>query len=72
MRETIKKFLLRGKASIILGLIFLSLCSFLLIVGKEQIAEKSAIWAYIFLAVGIVQMFIECTKKEKRDARGQE
>jgi len=67
----IKKFLLRGEIVIAGGLVFLASYPFLLIFGKEAIAEKSAIWAYMFLAVGVGQMIVEYIREEKRNARGQ-
>ena len=49
------------------GLVFLIFCPFLLIFGKEQMAEKSAIWAYVFLVVGVIQSFIwSFSKNEKK------
>jgi len=60
-----------GRISIAGGLIFLAMCPFLLIFGKEAIAEKSAIWAYMFLAVGVGQMIVEYIREERRNARGQ-
>lgn len=56
----------KGKVSVAGGLIFLALCPFLLILKKEPLAEKSAIWAYMFLVVGVGQMFIEYKKHGKR------
>lgn len=35
---------------------------------REEIAEKAAIWAYLFLVVGVVQKIIEY-RREKKDAR---
>lgn len=56
-----------GRASIGGGLVFLIFCPFLLIFGKEQMAEKSAIWAYVFLVVGVIQSFIwSFSKNEKK------
>ena len=53
-----------GRVSIAGGLIFLIMCPFLLIFGKEAIAEKSAVWAYMFLLVGVIQMIIEYIKEK--------
>ena len=62
-------FKFKGKVSISLALGFLILCPFLLIFNKEAIAEKSAIWAYMFLLVGVIQMIIEYIRKEGKDAK---
>lgn len=56
-----------GRVSVAGGLIFLTMCPFLLLLKKELIAEKAAIWAYMFLVVGIGQLFLEY---EKHGGRG--
>jgi len=56
---------MEGRLSIAGALIFLTMCPFLLIFKKDAIAEKAAIWAYMFLAVGVVQQLIEFKKKPK-------
>jgi len=56
-----------GKVSVFGGIIFLSLCPFLLLFGKEPIAEKSAVWFFMFLLVGVIQMIFEYIKE--RDIR---
>lgn len=55
-----------GRMSVAGGLVFLIFCPFLLIFGKEQMAEKSAIWVYVFLVVGVIQMVIENVKEERK------
>jgi len=62
-------FKFEGRVSIGLALGFLILCPFLLIFKKELIAEKAAVWAYMFLVVGVVQMFIEHVKEERKSAK---
>ena len=62
-------FKFEGRVSISLALGFLILCPFLLIFNKETIAEKSAVWAYMFLLVGVIQMIIEYIRKEGKDAK---
>jgi len=37
-----------------LGLVFLAACPFLLIAGKEPVAEQAANYAYFFLAIGVL------------------
>lgn len=56
---------LKGRFSIIVGLIFLMIGPFLLIFKKEQLAEKTAIWAYMFLLTGVIQMAVEYIKARK-------
>ena len=59
----IRMYRFEGRVSVAGGLAFLTLCPFLLMAGKGSIAEKTAIWAYIFLSVGVVKMILE-TRKE--------
>ncbi len=54
---------LEGRFSILGALIFLTMCPFLLILKKDPIAEKAAIWAYMFLVVGVIQQLIELKKE---------
>jgi len=56
---------LEGRFSILGALIFLAMCPFLLILKKDLIAEKAAIWAYMFLVVGVFQQLIELKKEPK-------
>jgi len=62
-------FKFKSETSISLALGFLILCPFLLIFNKEAIAEKAAVWAYMFLLVGVIQMIIEYIRKEGKDAK---
>ena len=48
-----------GRVSIGMGLGFLILCPFLLILEEGAVAEKAAIWAYILLVVGAVQQLVD-------------
>ena len=66
---SIYRFKFEGRVSIGFALFFLILCPFLLIFKKELIAEKSAIWAYMFLVVGVIQMFIEYIREGKKSAK---
>ncbi|HUW22019.1 MAG TPA: hypothetical protein VMW41_05155 [Candidatus Bathyarchaeia archaeon] len=63
---SIKRFKFTGIISVAGGLFFLFFCPFLLILKKESFAEKTAIWAYIFLAIGVAQMFVEYLKDENK------
>ena len=56
---------LEGRFSILGALIFLIMCPFLLIFKKDPLAEKAAIWAYMFLVVGVIQQLIELKRKPK-------
>ena len=56
---------LEGRFSILGALIFLVMCPFLLIIKQEAIAEKAAIWTYMFLVVGVVQQMIELKRGTK-------
>ncbi len=60
-----------ARISIVGGLIFMAMCPFLLMMELELFVEKTAIWAFIFLVVGVGQMIVEYIRKEKRDAREQ-
>lgn len=61
-----------GRVSVVGGLIFLAMSPFLLIFKKAPIAEKSAIWVYMFLAVGIGQLLMDCLRQERRGAENKE
>jgi hypothetical protein len=50
---------------IFLSLSLLFLCPFLLIFKKELMAEKAALWVYIFLALGLGQMIIRYIREER-------
>jgi len=69
---SVYRYKFEGRISVGLALGFLILCPFLLIFKKELIAEKSAIWAYLFLVVGVVQLFIENFKKEKESVQKED
>ena len=57
-----------GAISIVIALFFLGLCPFLLILKKDVISEKAAVWAYMFLVVGTTQILVENLRgKENRD-----
>lgn len=62
---SVKLYKFGGRDSVKVALGFLVLCPILLIFNKEAIAEKAAIWVYMFLVVGVIQMMIE-VRKEKR------
>ena len=53
-----------GRVSVAGGLVFLVMCPFLLIFRKEPMAEKAAIWAYMFLVIGVFQGIFTKVKEE--------
>ena len=60
----VRLYKFEGRVSIGGALLFLTMCPFLLIFKKDLIAEKAAIWAYMFLVVGVIQMIIEYVKEK--------
>jgi len=56
-----------GRVSVAGALAFSVICPFLLILKKEPIAEKAAIWAYMFLVVGVGQLLKESFVNKKND-----
>ncbi|MDO8610243.1 MAG: hypothetical protein Q7R95_06850 [bacterium] len=48
-----------ARINFIFALIFLVFCPILLILKLDTIAEKSAVWTYMFLVVGTIQSIIE-------------
>jgi len=65
----VRKYKFEGRVSVGGGLVFLVMCPFLLILKKDPIAEKAAIWAYLFLVVGVGQMFIEYLREERKNVK---
>ena len=55
----------KGNISVIGGLALLLLCPFLLIFKKVAVAEKSAIWAYVFLLFGFLKIWKEEYEKDR-------
>lgn len=55
-----------GRISVGICLGFLAVCPFLLIFDAQAVAEKFAVWAYMFLVVGVVQQVIGLRKGEIR------
>lgn len=66
---SVRRYKFKGRISICMTLWFLTLCPFLLTFKKGLIAEKAAIWAYLFLVVGVIQLLRENTigVKELKD-----
>lgn len=54
-----------GRISIGIGMGFLIVCPFLLIFKVDAIAEKAAIWAFMFLLVGVGRQVTECFGEQK-------
>lgn len=63
---SVGRYKFEGRVSLAGGLIFLAMCPFLLIFKKYSVAEETAVWAYMFLVVGVIQMIIENTKEERQ------
>lgn len=55
---TVRLYKFEGRDSIKVALGLLILCPILLIFKKDFIAEKAAIWVYMFLVVGVIQLVI--------------
>jgi len=55
----IQQYRFNGKFSVAGSFIFLMICPLLLIFDEKLIAEKAAIWAYIFLSLGVIQIVWE-------------
>ncbi|OQA93424.1 MAG: hypothetical protein BWY24_00442 [Microgenomates group bacterium ADurb.Bin219] len=67
----VRMFRFKAKISMIGSLCYLSICPFLLIYKKDLWAEKTANWAYLFLAIGVIQMFVEIFDEERQDAQAK-
>lgn len=61
----VKVYKIPGKITFSLGLIFLSLCPLLRIFEKGERTDRAAIWTYVFLVAGVMQLAIE-TKRDTR------
>lgn len=48
-----------GKLSVWLGILFLFFCSIFLLLGNEMLAEKTSVWAYLFLLVGVILSWVD-------------
>ncbi len=53
---------LNSRYSVIISLFFLSFCPILLIIGRGDLAEHSAIITYLFLVFSTVQIFINLVR----------
>lgn len=60
---TVIGFRLESRFSILTGIIFLITSCLFLLVKAETIAQKLAIWAYMFLVFGIIQQLVEYKKR---------
>ncbi|EKD65751.1 MAG: hypothetical protein ACD_49C00097G0002 [uncultured bacterium (gcode 4)] len=54
-----------SKVSFVFALVFLIICAFLSIIKKGTFAEKTAIWAYMFLVVGTIKSIVELKVNQK-------
>ena len=53
---------LESRASFVVALFFLGLCPLLLIISLDTIAEKAALWAYMFLLIGVIHQIWDLRK----------
>lgn len=60
---TVYRFKLKGEFSIKVALILLPLCPFLLSRKQDFLAEKVAVWVFLFLVVGVLGMVWEGRKQ---------
>lgn len=58
-------FNFKARVSIIAGLVFLSMSPLFYIFKTESIADKIAIWAYIFLVMGTAQSLLEYRRLQR-------
>jgi len=61
---SVRLFFFGERVSVAVALCFLTLCPFLLILKKDAAAEKAAIWAYLFLVVGVVRASFRLRRME--------
>lgn len=59
----VRLFKFSGKISVGAALLFLVLSPLFLLLKKDLLAEKTAVWAYMFLLVGTIQMLLENRKE---------
>lgn len=60
---------LESRYSFGIALVFLAFCPFLLSANMDWMAEKSAIWAYMFLVVGTIHTIFEMKADESKKVR---
>ena len=63
-------YALESRISFGVALIFLIFCPFLLSANMDWVAEKSAVWSYMFLAVGTFQAMIELKAEQSPKLNG--
>jgi len=68
----VRHYKFEGRISVGIALGFLILCPFLFLFKKELIAEKAAVWTYLFLVVGVGQMFVEYLREERKSGEKKE
>lgn len=59
-----------SRKTFVAGIALLTLCPFILQSEYDNIAEKSAVWAYVFFATGAVQLIFEQRKKASTAIEG--
>ncbi|MEK7570701.1 MAG: hypothetical protein AAB553_00365 [Patescibacteria group bacterium] len=61
----VKKFHLESKVSFLVAFFLLAFCPILLIINWIHVAEKAAMWSYVFLLIGVVQQIFALRIKEE-------
>ena len=65
---SVRRYKFEGRVSVGGGLVFLLMCPFLLIFEEKPIIpEKAAVWAYMFLVIGTVQMLAGSLKEGRKN-----
>ena len=72
MKKQLINILMKGKVTLIGGLVFLAFCPLFLIFENESIAEKFALVAYFLLVFGVTQLFVEFIMEERKGAKKAE
>ena len=61
-----KRFRFESKIAAAFALIFLAITPILLIAGQNDLAERSAVWAYLFICITVAQQIYELKIKPKK------
>jgi len=66
---SIRLYQFEGRVSLVGGLIFFILSSFLMTINKDIFAERVVTWAYVFFVIGVGEMFFQYQDemRENRD-----
>lgn len=61
---TSRRFHFESRIAAVIALIFLALTPVMLLFGEDNLAEKTAVWAYLFLCVTVAQQIYELKVKK--------